>query len=83
MQQRRHRNKGSNCHHNDGKDACTSVATMQLRATITIATTVEMPAHQWQQCHHGKGNDASFTTSDESNDNNLRMAETPAHKRRQ
>jgi hypothetical protein len=39
---------------------------MQSRAAITIATTVKMPAHQRQQCHHGKGNDASFTMSDES-----------------
>jgi hypothetical protein len=42
------------------------MATMQFRATITIATTVKMPAHQRQQCHHGKGDDASFKTSDES-----------------
>jgi hypothetical protein len=42
------------------------MATMRLRATITIATTVKMPAHQRQQCHHGKGEDASLTTSDES-----------------
>jgi hypothetical protein len=42
------------------------MATMRLRATITIATMVKMPAHQRQRCHHGKGDDASFTTSDES-----------------
>jgi hypothetical protein len=53
------------------------------RATITIATMVKTPAHQRQQCHHDKGKDASFTTSNESNDNNLTTAETPAHHRRQ
>jgi hypothetical protein len=45
------------------------MATMQSRATITIATMVKMPAHQWQQCHQGKGDDASFTTSNESKNN--------------
>jgi hypothetical protein len=52
--------------YNDGKDACTSTATMQSRATITIATTVKIPAHQRQQCNHGKGANASFTTSNKS-----------------
>jgi hypothetical protein len=51
---------------NNGKNACTSMATMQSRPTITIATTLKMPAHQRQRCHHGKGNDTSFTTSNES-----------------
>jgi hypothetical protein len=54
---------------------------MQSRATITIPTTVKMPAHQWHQCHHNKGDDASFTTSNKSNDDNSTMAETPAHQR--
>jgi hypothetical protein len=52
---------------------------MQSRATITITTMVKMPAHQWQQCHHDKGDNASFTTSNESNDNNSTTAEMPAH----
>jgi hypothetical protein len=56
---------------------------MQLRAKITIATTVKTPAHQRQRCHHGKGDDTSFTTSDESNDDKSTTAETPAHQRRQ
>jgi hypothetical protein len=51
------------------------------RALITIATAVKMPAHQRQQCHHDEGDNASFTTSDESNNNNLTTAETPAHQR--
>jgi hypothetical protein len=42
------------------------MATMQLRAAITIATMVKMPVHQWQRCRHGKGDNTSFTTSDES-----------------
>jgi hypothetical protein len=46
LRQRCHRDKGNNPHRNHGKDVCTSMATIQLRATITIATTVKKPAHQ-------------------------------------
>jgi hypothetical protein len=52
---------------------------MPSRAPITIATTVKMPAHQWQQCHHDEGDNASFTASNESIDDNLTTAEMPAH----
>jgi hypothetical protein len=79
LQQRRHRDKGNNRHRNDGKDACTSTATTPSRASITIATMVKTPAHQRQRCHHDEGDDASFTTSDESNDDNSTTAETPAY----
>jgi hypothetical protein len=79
LRQRRHCDKGNNRHRNNGKDACTSTAKMQSKATITIATTVKTPAHQQQQCHHGKGNNARFTTSDESNGDNSTTAETPTH----
>jgi hypothetical protein len=68
LRQRPHRDKGNNRHRNNGKDACTSTATMRSRATITIATTVKTPAHQRQQCHHDEGDNASFTMSDESNE---------------
>jgi hypothetical protein len=57
--------------------------TTPSRASITIATTVKTPAHQRQQCHHDEGDDASFTASDESNNDNSMMKETPAHSRRQ
>jgi hypothetical protein len=53
--------------------------TTPSRASITIATTVKTPAHQWQRCHHNEGDNASFTASDESNDDNSTMAKTPAH----
>jgi hypothetical protein len=55
------------------------MATTPSRASITIATTVKMPAHQRQQCHHDEGNNASFTMSNESNNNNWTTAETPVH----
>jgi hypothetical protein len=42
--------------------------TMPSRASTTIATTVKTPAHQRQQCHHNEGDNASFTASNESND---------------
>jgi hypothetical protein len=42
---------------------------MQSRTAINIAVTVKTPAHQRQRCHHGKGDNASFTTSDESKNN--------------
>jgi hypothetical protein len=34
-----------------------------MRATIAIATKAKMPVHQWQHCHHNKGDDASLTMS--------------------
>ncbi len=37
------------------------------RATITIAAMGKMPAHQWQQRHHNKGNNASLMTSNKGN----------------
>jgi hypothetical protein len=40
---------------NDGND------TIMMRSTITIATMAKSLAHQWQQCNHGKGDDASLT----------------------
>ncbi len=79
LRQRCHRNKGNSCHCNNGKDACTSTATTPSRVSITIATTVKMPAHQRQQCHHNKDDNTSFTTSNESNDNNLTTTEMSAH----
>jgi hypothetical protein len=49
------------------------------RATIAIATMAEMPAHQWQQCHHNEGDDASLTMSNKGNNASLTMAETPLY----
>jgi hypothetical protein len=57
--------------------------TIMTRATIAIATMAKTPAHQWQQCHHDKGNNASFTTRNEDNNASLTMVEMPAHQRRQ
>jgi hypothetical protein len=56
---------------------------MPLRASITIATLVKTPAHQRQQCHQDKGDDASFMVSNERNNDILMMAETPVHQQRQ
>ncbi len=53
--------------------------TIVMRATIAITTTVKMPMHWWQQCHHNKGNNASLTMSNEGNNASLTIAETPAH----
>ncbi len=53
------------------------------RATIVIATMAKMPAHQWQQRHQDKGDNASFTTSDEGKDTGLMTAEMPVHQGRQ
>jgi hypothetical protein len=44
-------------HINNGNNA------IVMRVTIAIATMAKTPEHQWQQCHHDKGNDASLTTS--------------------
>jgi hypothetical protein len=58
------------------------MATTPSRATIPIATTVMMPVHQRQGCHHDKGDNASFTTSNESNNDNSTMAKMPVHQQR-
>jgi hypothetical protein len=50
-----------------------------MRATIAIATTAKMPAHQRQRCYHDKGDDASLTMSNEGNNASLTMVEMPAH----
>jgi hypothetical protein len=52
---------------------------MVMRATIAIATMAKMPAHQQQQCHHNKGNNASSTTSDKGNNAISTNAEMSAH----
>jgi hypothetical protein len=39
-----------------------------MKATIAITIMAKMPAHQWQQCHHDKGNNVIPMT-----------ATTPAH----
>jgi hypothetical protein len=52
-----------------------------MRGTIAIAATAKMPMHQWQQCHHNKGNIASLMMSNKGNDPSLIMAEMPAHQR--
>jgi hypothetical protein len=58
-------------------------STMPSRASITIATIMKTPAHQQQLCHHHEGNNASFTVSNESNDDKSTTAKTPAHQRQQ
>jgi hypothetical protein len=40
-----------------------------MRATIAIMMMANMPAHQWQQCHHDKGNNVIAM-----------MVKTPAHR---
>jgi hypothetical protein len=50
-----------------------------MRATIAIATTAKMPAHQWQWRYHDKGDNASSTTSNKEDNTSLTMAETLAH----
>jgi hypothetical protein len=52
-----------------------------MRATIIIATMVKTPAHQWQQCHHTEGNNASLTTSNKGNGASSTTVEMemPAH----
>jgi hypothetical protein len=53
--------------------------TITKRAMIAIATLAKMLAHQWQQCHQNKGNNASFLTSNEGNNASSIMVEMPAH----
>jgi hypothetical protein len=50
-----------------------------MRATIAIATTAKMSAHQRQQHHHNKGNYPSLMTSDEGNNASLTTVEMPVH----
>ncbi len=47
---------------NDGNN------TIMTRSTFAIATTAKIQVHQWQQCHHDKGDDASLTTSNKGDD---------------
>jgi hypothetical protein len=49
------------------------------RVTIAITTMAKMPMHQWQWCHHNKGNNSSLTTSNKGNDASSTMAEMPLH----
>ncbi len=60
-------------HINDGNNA------IVMRVIIAIATMAKTPAHQQQQCHHDKGDNASLTMSNKGNNTSLTMAETPAH----
>jgi hypothetical protein len=87
--QQRHHNKGNNSSSttcNKGNNASlTTVKTCALttpmwRRTILIAT-MAMPAHQWQQRHHKKSNNASLITSNKGN--SLTTVEMPAHQWRQ
>jgi hypothetical protein len=55
---------------NNGND------TIIMRATIAMATVAKTPAHQWQQCHHNEGNNASSMTSDRGDKASSTMAET-------
>ncbi len=69
--QRRHCNKGNNCHCNNGKDACASMATMPLQqgqqrhhndskdnCTLMMMT---MPLQQGKQCQLEDSNNAITT----------------------
>jgi hypothetical protein len=41
---------------------------------------VKTPAHQWQQCHHGQGNNSSLQQAMRAKTiNNSTTAETPVH----
>ncbi len=52
---------------------------IMTRVTIAITTMAKMPMHQWQWCHHNKGNNSSLTTSNKGNDASSTMAEMPLH----
>jgi hypothetical protein len=53
--------------------------TIVRRTMIAIATLAKTLAHQWQQCNHNKGNNASFLTSNEGNNVSSTIVEMPAH----